>query len=161
MLPACSWVRHCVGNELVGPEIERVTDNKLIGLASAKVSDLDKVITRAGIRWEDKRLLVGYTIHQVEWGRHDIHFPIADEDVPVTTKPFDAFISMHIFMIGVEKAAVAENQVKHRIGVAVRLLGVASEDVVNGPPIVEPGWNLAVYAPEWARGQARRHRRAN
>jgi len=50
MLPAGSWVGDCVGNKLVGLEIERVTDNELIGFASAKLTYLDKVVIRVGIR---------------------------------------------------------------------------------------------------------------
>ena len=93
---------------------------------------------------EDQRLLVRDAFDQAERRRDDVHLPIADQDVAIAAKSFNALVLVRIFMVGVQEIAVADDQVEHGIGIAVGLLRVAAEDIVDGPPVVEPRGDLAV-----------------
>ena len=125
MLAAGTWVWHLLGHDLIGLKIERVADNQLVGFASPKLSHLDELAVQSGIGRNDHRLLVRDSFDQPEGRRDDVHFPIADQDVAVAAETFDALVLMRIFVISIQEIAVADDQVKHGIGIAVWFLRVA------------------------------------
>src|SRR5882757_6877675 len=76
-------------------------------------------------------------------GRH-IHLTITDQDVTIAAEAPEAFVLVNVGVIGIQKAAVAQDKIEHRVVVAVRLLRVASEYVINLSPVMLAAWYLAV-----------------
>src|SRR5207249_10796927 len=62
----------------------------------------------------------------------------------IAAKALHTFVFMNVIVVGVEKIAVANDEIEHRIRIAVRLGGVTTEDVEYGPPVVTAGRNLTV-----------------
>lgn len=77
-------------------------------------------------------------------GRSNIHFAVTDQDVAVAAEATEALVLVNISVIGIEKAAVADDKIEHGILVTVRLPGIASEDVVNLSAIVFAARWLAI-----------------
>src|SRR5580692_12515626 len=76
--------------------------------------------------------------------RCHIHLAVTDQNVAIAAEAPEAFVLVNVGVIGIQKAAVAQDKIEHRVVVAVRLLRVASEYVVNLPPVMLAAWYLAV-----------------
>ena len=87
---------------------------------------------------------MGNTGNKAERGRSNIHFAVADQNVAVAAEPLDALVLMHIFVISVQEIPMADDQIEHRVGVAIRLFGITSENVEDDTPVVIARRHLAI-----------------
>lgn len=74
----------------------------------------------------------------------NIHLPVTNHNIAVGTKALHILVLVDVGVISVKEVAVAHHQVKHWVRIAVRLRGVATENVEYGPSVVAAGRNLAV-----------------
>jgi len=74
----------------------------------------------------------------------DVHLAVANHDVAVAAESLHVFVFVNVLVVGVEKVAVTNDEVEHRIRIAVRLGRVTTEDVEYGPPFVTARRNLTV-----------------
>lgn len=88
--------------------------------------------------------MVSDPVREAEGGGDNVHLSVADEDVAVGPEALDALVLVYVLVVGIEEVTVADDEVEDWIAVAVRLLGVAAEDVVDGAAVVEARGRLAV-----------------
>ena len=99
VLASGTRIRHRLRNKLIRLEVEGITDDQLVGLSARQSSKFDETLSRFIFARQDKRLLVRHTFHQAKWRRHDVHLPIADENVTIAPKGPDTFIFVRVLMV--------------------------------------------------------------
>src|SRR5262249_57343355 len=72
------------------------------------------------------------------------HLAVSNHEVAVTAKPLQVLVLVDVLVVGVQEVPVAEDEVKDWILVAVRLLRVATEYVVDCSAVVEACRHLTV-----------------
>lgn len=133
------------GNNLVSFKIERVTYDDFSRLDTLEDSHFNQVV----LRWlrpigKYKRVLMSYSLDNMKWGWHDIHFPVADHNVAITTEAFDVVVFVLVIVVSVQEGPMANDEIEHWKRVTVRLFGVTPKDVVNVPSVVKARRNLAI-----------------
>lgn len=144
MLAAPAGVGHRFRHELVRLQIEAVADDQFRRLDADQLADLRKVGSGHVVFGQNQRLLMRDAPHEPERGWHYVHFAVSNQQVAVGAEAFHAFVLVPILMVGVEEIAMAQHQIEHRIAIAVGLLGIAAEDVIDGSAVVVARWRLAI-----------------
>ena len=93
---------------------------------------------------EDQSSAMGGAFGQGKRCRRDVHLAIAYKDVAVTAEAPEAPIDMLVGVVRIEEAAMAENQIEHRIAVPVGLVGITAKHVVDLPAVMLAAGHLAV-----------------
>lgn len=137
-----------LGYQLIGLKVEKIADDQLAGLTAGQLSYFYEArlfpLVRLDFGGQDQRLLVRYTLDQSEWRGDDVHFSVTYQDISVTTKTPDTFVLVLIFMVRIQKVAVAEHKVKHWVAVPIGSFRVAAENVIDRPAVMKSGRRLTI-----------------
>lgn len=145
-----TWSRPALGlatsviSDFVAAKVETVDDDNAVHLAADQRPELHKVAIYSMICRHDERAPVRCPFCERERSRCDIHLPVAHKNVTVAAEPPEALVLVRVSIVRVQEAPMAQNQIEHRVSVAVRIRGVAPEDIVDLPPVVLTARHLAI-----------------
>jgi len=125
-------------------QVEGIPDKKLRALSTDQFSDAGKAWTGVDLCGKNECLMVGQPGCKMKRRRYHIHLAISNQDISIAPKAPDTLVFMLILVIGVQKIAMADYKIKHRIRFAIRLLRISAEHVVDCSAIVKSGRYLTV-----------------
>ncbi len=79
--------------------------------AACERADFHKIVIHRIGRGQQQRTPMRCTLGQGIRGRGNVHFAIPDKNVTITAKASKALVLVNVFMISVEEATVAKNEV--------------------------------------------------
>jgi hypothetical protein len=106
MFPPSAWIWDFRRAEFIRSKVEGVSDNELRSFTPAEVADVNKVFSWHGIGWKNQGLLMGNPVDETERRRHNIHFPVTDHEVAVTSEALDILVLVDILVVRIQEITV-------------------------------------------------------
>ena len=150
-----SGIGHFPRRKMVRLQVERIPHNHLRGFNAHELADFSKTIAGLHFLGQDERLLMGHALDQTKGRGHDVHLPVADENVAVAAKALHALVLVFVVMVDVEKIAMTYHEIEHGIDVPVGILRIAAKDVVDRASVVQAPWEPDYCCRNWRRGRGR------
>ena len=88
--------------------------------------------------------MVGSSIYQCKRGRRNIHLPVANNDVAEAAETAKTLVPVFVSAVGIQEAAVTDDDIQHRVAVAVRSRRVAAKNIIDLPTVMFSAWWSAV-----------------